>query len=168
VQPGRQVNPSGSQIGAALPQSAFEMHCTHCPSRSSQRGAPAGQSPFVRHSTHVCVEVSQSFASAGQSLADAQPTQSPAAVQMGASLGHVAPLAHAAWHWRSDDQHAGVVPLQSAFDTHVTHDPARQCGAAAGQLALAMQSTQPRAGSQVWPESQWFEPFTPHTALAPM
>jgi hypothetical protein len=30
VQPARHLSSSGSQIGAATPQSAFDVHCTHC------------------------------------------------------------------------------------------------------------------------------------------
>jgi hypothetical protein len=51
---------------------------------------------------------------------------------------------------------------------HVTHDPSRQCGAAAGQFTSIVQSTQPSAGSQTWLGPHWFVPFIPHTALPPM
>jgi hypothetical protein len=88
--------------------------------------------------------VSQIFALPVQSVAVLQPTQAPPVVlQIGAVRGHAAALVHAAWQSWSDDQHAGVAPLQSAFDAHVTHAPCEQCGAAAGQFASAVHSTQP-------------------------
>lgn len=168
MHPGRQEYVSGSQTGALVPQSALERHCLHVPSRARHRGELAGQSVFVWHCTHCCVAASQIFESAGQSLAVLHPTQSPVvALQSGALFGQLTPAAHGGWHWLSDAQHAGVVPLQSAFDVQVTHDPWRQCGAAAGQFASALHSTQPNTGSQNWPESQLFAPFTPQSALPP-
>jgi hypothetical protein len=93
------VKSPGSQIGAAVPQSAFDTHATHFPSRARQKGALPGHSPFVWHWTHRWSDVSQNLASAGQSLAEVHPTQAPACVHTGALLGHGALLVHAAWHW---------------------------------------------------------------------
>jgi hypothetical protein len=99
VQPVRHVKPSGSQIGALVPQSALERHWTHLPLRTRHRGEPAGQSVFARHSTHCCVAMSQIFAFAGQSLAALQPTQAPVmASQSCASWGQMTPAPHAGWH----------------------------------------------------------------------
>jgi len=162
------VSVAGLQTGALVPQSAFDRHATHAPAPMSHRGAFAGQSEFASHATHWLVLVSQIFAVPVQSVALLQPTHAPPVVlQIGAVLGHAALLAHAGWQSWSDDQHAGVVPLQSAFDAHVTHAPCRQCDAAAGQFASAVHSTQPSVGLHCSFMSHWLVPLTPQTALPP-
>jgi hypothetical protein len=99
VQPLRHLNSSGSQIGAELPQSAFDRHDTHSPERTRQRGAPAGQSALARHCTQSCVELSQIWAVAGRSFGPLHPTQSPVVMLQSAALvGHDALFVHAAWH----------------------------------------------------------------------
>jgi hypothetical protein len=168
VQPARQLKSLGSQIGAAVPHSAFDRHSTHLPSLTRQSGALRGQSPFVVHWTHCWVAASQIFAPIGQSLVEAQPMQSPVAVwQIAALRGHIVLLVHAGWHWWSETQHAGAAALQSPFDRQVTHAPWRQWGAAAGQLAFAVQSTQPSTGSHSCCEPHWLMPLPPHRALPP-
>ncbi len=112
--------------------------------------------------------MSQIFAVPVQSLDELHPTHAPPlAVQTGAALGHAASLVHAAWQSWSDVQHAGVEPLQSAFDAHVTHAPCRQCDAAAGQFASAVHATHPRVALHSSFMSHWFVPFTPQIALPP-
>jgi hypothetical protein len=64
-----------------------------------QRGAAVGQSLFVAHCTHCWVDGSQIFAAAGQSAAVLQPMHAPEAEQIGAlRLMHWALLVHAAKH----------------------------------------------------------------------
>jgi hypothetical protein len=119
VQPVRQVKSCESQMGAATPQSAFVTQSTHW--FRKQRGAAAGQSEAAKQATHVCVAVSQTFASRPvQSVEVWHPMHAPVVVsQIGAwSRPHCALLVHAAWHVWSPGQHAGVVPLQSAFVRH--------------------------------------------------
>jgi hypothetical protein len=167
VQPERQVNSCGSQIGAATPQSAFETQRTHWFLR--QRGASVGQSVFARHSTHCCDVGSHVFASrCVQSALVWQPMQAPLVVsQIGAwSRPHMALLVHAAWHVWSPGQQTGVaVPLQSALVRHCPHEPATQTFALAGHCVSAVHSTQPSVASHCSAMPQWFVPFTPHTAL---
>jgi hypothetical protein len=120
------------------------------------------------HWTHCWVAASQIFAAVEQSFDEAQPMQSPVAVwQIAALRGHIVLLVHAGWHWWSETQHAGAATLQSPFDRQVTHAPWRQWGAAAGQLALAVHSTQPSTGSHCCCEPHWLVPFLPQRALPP-
>ena len=49
VQPERHLNSWGSQMGAATPQSAFDVHCTHSCWVARHRGAAAGQSVLAWH-----------------------------------------------------------------------------------------------------------------------
>ncbi len=102
VQPARQRNWCGSQMGAAAPQSELARHSTHCPDDSRQRGAEAGQSLFWPHCTHWLVVESQMGVPPPQSFADSQPTHWPVpdvVLQIGVFIGHVAADVHAAWHW---------------------------------------------------------------------
>jgi hypothetical protein len=99
VHPARQRKPSGLQIGAAVPQSAFARHCTHVCSATLQRGAVAGQSVFAAHWTQDDVVALQIGAVAGQSVLVLQPMQAPVAVlQMLASRPHCAFVVQAGWH----------------------------------------------------------------------
>ena len=52
VQPERHLNSSGEQMGAATPQSAFDVHCTQLCFVARQRGAVIGQSVLASHCTH--------------------------------------------------------------------------------------------------------------------
>jgi hypothetical protein len=100
VQPGRQVKSPGSQIGAADPQSAFEVHETQRPRPTRHRGVLPEQSAFERHWTQRAVAPSHTCAFVGQSLVWLHPTQSPVgALQIGASFGHACAPVHCAWHW---------------------------------------------------------------------
>ncbi len=100
VQPGMQVKMRGLQMGLAAPQSELSRHATHRPLVVKHRGAVVGQSESTAHATHCCVVESQILSGPPQSVAELQPTQTPVAVsQSGASLGHVAEVVQAAWHW---------------------------------------------------------------------
>jgi len=102
VQPARQRNWCGSQMGAAVPQSELARHSSHCPAASRQRGAEAGQSVFWPHCTHWFVVELQMGVPPPQSFADWQPTHWPVpevVLQIGVFIGHAAAEVHDAWHW---------------------------------------------------------------------
>jgi hypothetical protein len=86
VHPTRHTKSVGSQIGAAVPQSAFDVQVTQRPSFTRHRGACAGQSPLLAHCTHCPSAVSQIFAlPIAQSLDELHPTHAPPfELQMGA------------------------------------------------------------------------------------
>jgi hypothetical protein len=169
VHPGRQEKSCGSQMGAAVPQSALLTHATHCPVPRKQRGRPAGQSDAFAHSTHCRVVGSQIGAPAPQSEDVLQPTHSPVPLLVshrGAPRGHAVGPVQAVWHWWSPGQHEGVAAGQSVSRWHWPHCPsATQTGAEAGQLALLRQSTHPRVALHCWLVSHCTVPFTPHSAL---
>jgi hypothetical protein len=99
VQPRPHFSSSGSQTGAALPQSPFDRHCTHSCARTRQRGALAGQSEFCAHCTH-CLVIGSHALSLPTQLADVlHSVHAPLAVsQNGSSPGHDAGPVHAGWH----------------------------------------------------------------------
>lgn len=74
LQPVRQKNPSGSQIGAEAPQSEFARHATHSSLPRLQRGFDAPQSALFVHSTQL-------FESGSHTAVAPRPTQSTAVVQ---------------------------------------------------------------------------------------
>jgi hypothetical protein len=78
VHPERQVKDSGSQTGAATPQSALLTQLTQWSRK--QRGLPLPQSEFARHSTHCELAGSQTFASRVQSADVWQPMHAPVEV----------------------------------------------------------------------------------------
>ena len=82
VQPVRQRSWSGSQMGAAEPQSASLRQATQRWSRTRQRGSPAGQSALDSHATQVFEVGSQMGVAAAQSLSTLQPTHVPSALQV--------------------------------------------------------------------------------------
>lgn len=127
--PARQEKSCGSQIGIAVPQSAFPRHCTHCPVPAKQRGRFAGQSALTAHCTHSRVAGAHTLLPPLQSAAVVQPTHSPTpelAMQRGALPGQPPPPApppavHAAWHRWSPGQHDGVAAEHCASARHSAH-----------------------------------------------
>jgi hypothetical protein len=104
VQPALHLKSAGSQMGAAAPQSEFDVHWAHFPTRARQRGAETGQSVLAAHCTHSWVVLLQMVAFAEQSVFDLHPRHWPlGASQIRLSLLHVAAavppgVAHDAWH----------------------------------------------------------------------
>jgi hypothetical protein len=100
VHPVRHVNVSGSQMGAAVPQSESARQLTHACRATWQSGVAAGQSVFASHCTHSCVVDSQIFAVAGQSAPVMHPTQAPLVESQSRPRPHdpAASATQAAWH----------------------------------------------------------------------
>jgi hypothetical protein len=101
LQPVRHAWPSGSQTGAAVPQSAFDRHATHLKDDSRHRGCEAGHSALLVHCTHVLKVGLQIACGWEQSVFALHPTHAPVAVsQRRTSLlpAHDASVVHAAWH----------------------------------------------------------------------
>jgi hypothetical protein len=97
LQPARQTLSTGSQMGNAEPQSAFERQATQRLSRARQRGALVGQSALAWHCTHCCVVGLHTGKGPPQSELELQPTHAPVEVlQMCASSGQLALFVHAA------------------------------------------------------------------------
>jgi hypothetical protein len=96
--PARHTFRMGSQMGSAVPQSAFERQATQRSSRARHRGEVCGQSELAWHCTHWPVAVSQMGMGPPQSVFALQPTQAPAAtLQMWASSGQSPFVLHAGW-----------------------------------------------------------------------
>jgi hypothetical protein len=100
VQPARHIDVCRSQMGAAVPQSEFDVQATHECVAVRQRGVAAGQSVSASHWTHCCEVMSQSFAVAGQSVAVMHPTHAPVVESQSSFLPQAAAAAsatQAAW-----------------------------------------------------------------------
>jgi hypothetical protein len=150
VHPARQRNSSGSQTGAAVPQSAFDVHWTQVWVATWQRGEAAGQSVLLSHWTHWDVDGSQSGWVAGQSVFALQPTHTPVATTQSVAFPRQSAFVlHAGWQVWSAGKHAGAATPQSAFVRHAPHlpVPAMQNGADAAHCESAVHWTQPRVAS---------------------
>jgi hypothetical protein len=149
VQPARHSR-SRLQMGAEVPQSAFERHATQVWVPRKHRGVPPLQSAFDSHSTHCCVVGSQTRAPPGQSAEVLHPTQAPvvASQTVAPPRWQVAVVElHAGWQVWSPGKQAGAFAGQFALLAHWTQAPATQYGAAAAQFALLVHSTHPSVGS---------------------
>jgi hypothetical protein len=80
------VNVVGSQIGAACPQSRFEVHASQVPVRTRHRGFVAGHVASATHVTHV--RRAGEHTPDEQSASRVQPTHAPDV------LSHVLPVGH--------------------------------------------------------------------------